>query len=254
MKRFNTPFPFVFCLLSFALLAACLFSGMDKTLFLGLNQLSQALPDAFWGFATTLADPIVAPLLVFSLFYRQQIFLRALFIAIILALVTNYSLKHGFGFERPADVLEMGTYNLIGSTPSSPSFPSGHTLTIFTLMGLISAWYKNRTISAAVFSLAAIISFSRISVGAHWPSDVLFGALLGGLIGWLAIEINSRLSRKLPEKLALAGYFIALFSGIYCLISKTAYPSGQWLSTAIALFCIAYSLRSITELLHREKG
>ena len=83
---------------------------------------------------------------------------------------------------------------------------------------------------------------------------MLFGALLGGVIGWLAVEINSRLNEEVPEKLALAGYFIALFSGIYCLINKTAYPSGQWLSTAVALFCIAYALRSITKLLHREKG
>ena len=254
MKQLNTPFPLVFCLLSFFLLVTCLISGVDRSLFLGLNQLSQNLPDAFWGVTTTLSDPIVAPLLIFVLFYRRQLFLRAFFMTLILALLTNYSLKHGFGFERPSDVLEIGTYHLIGPTPSSPSFPSGHTLTIFSLMGLISAWHQKRTVSIAVFSLAAIISFSRISVGAHWPSDVLFGALLGGVIGWLAVEINSRLHEEVPEKLALAGYFIALFSGIYCLINKTAYPSGQWLSTAVALFCIAYALRSITELLHREKG
>ena len=254
MKQLNIPFPLVFCLLSFVLLVTCLFSGEDRSLFLGLNQLSQNLPDAFWGVTTTLSDPIVAPLLIFVLFYRKQLFLRAFFITLIMALLTNYSLKHGFGFERPSDVLEIGTYHLIGAAPSSPSFPSAHTLTIFSLMGLISAWYQKRTVSIAVFSLAAIISFARISVGAHWPSDVLFGALLGGVIGWLAVEINSRLNEEVPEKLALAGYFIALFSGIYCLINKTAYPSGQWLSTAIALFCIAYALRSITELLHREKG
>ena len=254
MKKINTPFPFVFSLLIILLLMACLLSGSDKTLFLSLNQLSQVLPDSFWGFTTTLADPIVAPLLVFALFYRKQLFLRAFFIALFLALITNYSLKYGFGFARPTTLLEMGTFSLIGPIPSSPSFPSGHTLTVFSLMGLISAWHQNRSITIAVFSLAAFISFARISVGAHWPSDVLFGALLGGLIGWLAVEINSRLKEQLPEKLALAAYFIALFSGIYSLISKTPYPSGQWFSTAVALFCIAYALKSITELLHREKG
>lgn len=254
MKRFNTPFPTMFCILSSLLLIACLLSNSDETLFLSLNKLSQTLPDSFWGFTTTLSDPIVAPLLVFALFYRKQLFLRAFFITIALALLVNYSLKYGFGFERPTDILELGVYKLIGPIPSSPSFPSGHTLTVFSLMGLVSAWYQNRNISFIVFSVAALISFSRISVGVHWPSDVLFGALLGGFIGWLAVEINSHLSKKVPEKLALAAYFIALFSGIYSLINQTAYPPGQWFSTAVSLFCIAYALRSITELLHREKG
>lgn len=254
MKRLNTPFPVFFCSVSFLLLIITLISNVDKSLFIGLNQFSQIIPDTYWGFITTLSDPIIAPLLVFSLFYRKQLFLRALLIALIVALLANYSLKYGFGFERPTSILDSSTYKLIGPIPASPSFPSGHTLTLFSLAGLISAWYQNKKISILVFTLAALISFARVSLGVHWPSDVLFGALLGGAIGWLAIEINAHLSEKIPEKLALATYFIALFTGIYCLVTKTAYPSGQWFSTAVALFCIAYALRSITELLHREKG
>ena len=254
MLRFNTPFPLIICLVLVLLLAACLLSGTDEILFLQLNKLSQTLPEYLWGFLTTLSDPIVAPLLVFSLFHKKPLFLRAFFIAILLALVCNYSLKYGFDIERPAARLNPENYRAIGPLIASPSFPSGHTLTIFTMMALISCYFQKRSISVVVFSLAAIISFSRIGVGAHWPSDVLFGALLGCFIGWLASEINSRLRKEISENILLSGYFIALIAGILSLISKTPYASGQWLSTAAALFAIAYALKSITELLHRQKG
>ncbi|MGB1310724.1 MAG: phosphatase PAP2 family protein [Leucothrix sp.] len=254
MPRFNTPFPFAACLTSLFLLAACLLSNVDTALFLQLNAASQLFPNAFWGLLTSLADPIIAPLLIFTLFYQNVLFLRAFFIALALALLVNYSLKYGFDIKRPTTLLDTNSFTIIGPIINSPSFPSGHTITIFTLMGLLSAWYQKRAVSLAVFTLAACISFTRISVGAHWPSDVLFGALIGCLIGWLAVEINSRLEAKSSTNLPLTGYFIALFVGIFSLITKTPYATAQWLSTAVSLFTIAYALKSITALLHRQKG
>jgi len=254
MKRLNTPFPTIFCSILLLLLVACLFSKADQPLFLLLNNASEALPDTAWGFLTTLSDPIVAPLLVFSVFYRNQLFLRAFFIALVLALLSNYALKYGLGFERPPALLAPEAFNMIGPNPTSPSFPSGHTLAIFTLMGLVSAWYQKRAISITVFFAATVISFARISVGAHWPSDILFGAFVGCIVGWLAVEISSKFDRDIPESAVLSGYFIVLFAGIISLINKTPYAAGQWLSTAAALFAIAYALKSITELLHRQKG
>ena len=254
MKRFNTPFPLISCSIFLLLLASCLVSRSDTTLFLQLNAASQALPDSVWGFLTTLSDPIVAPLLIFSLFHRNLLFLRAFFIAIILALISNYSLKYGFDIQRPPAILDPKTFSSMGPEIASPSFPSGHTLTIFTLMGLLSIWYQKRSISIIVLITAAVLSFARISVGAHWPSDVLAGAFLGCLLGWIAVEINSKLAKEIPEKLLLTMYFAALFAGITGLVNKTPYAAGQWLSTAVALFAIAYALKSITEILHRQKG
>lgn len=254
MKRLNTPFPTVVFLLFLLFLSICLISNIDEALFLKLNHLSQVFPDNIWGFLMNLSNPIVASLLIFALFHRNQLFLRAFFLTLILALISNYTLKHGFGFERPSALLESEMFNMIGPMLTSPSFSSGHTLTLFSLVGLISSWYKNRSISFGVLLVATIISFASISVGAHWPSDVLLGALMGCLIGWLATEINTRLDQNITEGIALTGYFIALFAGIFSLITKTSYPSGQWLSTAVSMLAIAYALKSITELLHRQKG
>ena len=57
------------------------------------------------------------------------------------------------------------------------SMPSGHTAVSFAglvMIGMLAPKYKPLT-----WTLAVLIAVSRIAVGAHWPSDVLFGAFIG---------------------------------------------------------------------------
>lgn len=61
------------------------------------------------------------------------------------------------------------------------SFPSGHSSNAVTVYGSLTAYQKrgNRvlTVLAVVFPL--LVGFSRVAVGAHYPTDVLVGWLLG---------------------------------------------------------------------------
>lgn len=57
------------------------------------------------------------------------------------------------------------------------SFPSGHATTVFAMATILSLWYPRWT--AAWLALAAIVGWSRIALGSHFPSDVLAGAILG---------------------------------------------------------------------------
>jgi membrane-associated phospholipid phosphatase len=57
------------------------------------------------------------------------------------------------------------------------SFPSGHATTVFALATVLSLWYPRWT--TAWLLLAAVVGWSRIVLGSHFPSDVLAGALLG---------------------------------------------------------------------------
>lgn len=242
------------CTILAVLLILCLATSADHALFLSINQFSQILPERLWQTLSTLSDPLVGCLLIFTLFYKHPALLRALLIAATLGVICNYALKYGFGFPRPGAVLANRSFIEIGPPIPSPSFPSGHTLTAFLLMSLVGHWTGAKGWLSALFLIACLMALSRIAVGAHWPSDVLFGALLGWAIGWLALQINQHFNKELPPTLALSIYFLGLFIGIYALIGKTPYPMGQWLSTAIALFTIAYSLKSITKRLHRQKG
>lgn len=73
------------------------------------------------------------------------------------------------------------------------SCPSGHTLASFTASTAIFCFYRKAGI--ATLLLAALIGFTRLYVGVHYPTDVLFGALLGLLLGAAASYITKALTQ-----------------------------------------------------------
>ena len=66
---------------------------------------------------------------------------------------------------------------VIGKKPGSWSFPSGHSATAFAGAWLLSREFPGRGLF--FFLLAALVGFSRIYLGDHYPGDVLSGALSG---------------------------------------------------------------------------
>lgn len=88
-------------------------------------------------------------------------------------------LKIFIGRARPVFFEALG---MTGFFPPSTdwafnSMPSGHTAVSFAglvMIGMLLPKYKPLT-----WTLAVLIAVSRIAVGAHWPSDVLFGAFIG---------------------------------------------------------------------------
>ncbi|MFQ5769792.1 MAG: phosphatase PAP2 family protein [bacterium] len=67
------------------------------------------------------------------------------------------------------------------------SFPSGHATNSFAAALLFSYFYRNYRYF--LFGMAALVSFSRIYVGVHYPADVLAGIILGIVCGALIIFI-----------------------------------------------------------------
>lgn len=104
-------------------------------------------------------------------------------IALICAhLLCNMVLKDYVARIRPYDVI--AGLNCIIGRENSWSFPSGHAMTAFAFAVAI---YKSRPkrLGIPIMIIAVAISVSRLYVGVHYPSDVIFGAVLGALIGLL---------------------------------------------------------------------
>jgi membrane-associated phospholipid phosphatase len=60
------------------------------------------------------------------------------------------------------------------------SFPSGHTIAAFSVATVMARRYgRHRWVPYVAYGLAGAIGFSRITLSAHFPSDVFMGAALG---------------------------------------------------------------------------
>jgi undecaprenyl-diphosphatase len=94
--------------------------------------------------------------------------------------------------DRPP-VVVLDPEPLVG-VPSTSSFPSGHTSTSFACAYVISRLAPRLT--AFVFVLAALIGFSRIYVGVHYPLDVLAGAVLGLVVARALLMLLGALRRS----------------------------------------------------------
>ena len=105
--------------------------------------------------------------------------------------------------DRPRPSHELVSWT---SRPHTPSFPSGHADSAIVIYGLLF-YFITVSVSQPVLRLMGqalclwVILFTgmqRVYTGVHWPSDVLGGYYLGGLVLAALIALHRRL-RSAPE-------------------------------------------------------
>lgn len=68
------------------------------------------------------------------------------------------------------------------------SFPSGHTIAVFAIATVIAHRYRtHRWVPYVCYGMAALVGFSRLSLSAHFASDVFVGGVLGYSISRFAV-------------------------------------------------------------------
>ena len=113
-------------------------------------------------------------------------------IAIVISFgINNMLLKDLVGRVRPYETFDQ-VHRMIGK-PHDWSFPSGHSACSFAAAVSI-ALSTSKKLGIPALILAVLIAFSRLYLGVHYPSDVVCGALSGGLIAYIVYRVN--LSRE----------------------------------------------------------
>lgn len=124
----------------------------------------------------------------------------AAFGVILLIIITDqfssFFLKNLFERIRPCNVLP--DVNVLTGCTGSFSFPSSHAVNNFGVaiyFGKLYPKYK-----WLLISIASIVALSRPYVGVHYPSDIIGGALIGGIIGYLISLVVIFIDNKIGNK------------------------------------------------------
>ena len=210
-KEFIIPFFVVSVLSSFVIYAMG-----NHGLFLFVNKYYSDSADIFFLFITNFGDAIIAILLVILLLWisvRES--LTFLMITLLLAIIITWLKNSVFPeLDRPAEVFKSSEILRLVEGYDPPglcTFPSGHAATVFSIGLYLSILIKNRYTKFILFLTACIVGYSRVYLSAHFPADILAGAviavpitiycyILGRRIenSWIDWKITFR--RKIPEK------------------------------------------------------
>ena len=118
-------------------------------------------------------------------------------LALFLSSAAILALKYIVAEPRPFLVL---SHVHLLTTENDYSFPSGHATASFAGAVAIGKKYsfiikgKTHKLIYPLLAFAAIIGFSRVYVGVHYPLDVIFGAVIGTIFALAVIRFEKKIS------------------------------------------------------------
>ena len=141
-------------------------------------------------------------LLIYFLYQRFKLacWKPVLYLLASVAVADQFSsslLKPLFKRLRPCHVDEFQSWiHLPAGCGGMFGFCSSHAANSFAIAVGFYLLTKNKSAGIALVLWASIISYSRIYLGAHYPLDVIVGAMVGGIGAWGLFIIYERLIKK----------------------------------------------------------
>lgn len=168
--------------------------------FLLLDRFHHTYLDTFFKSVTLLGD---WPVYIFALaFLFSKLRFKAFFIVLLVSIlvpITSYISKANFKQPRPMLYFQdKPVFNDLQKVDGVvlhtgfSSFPSGHTMSAFTIFTLLAFFSSgSRSLTALFLSLAVLVAASRIYLIQHFVEDIWMGSVLGVLLAWLVFYIFS---------------------------------------------------------------
>ncbi len=174
---------------------------LDKQLFIYLNGMGVPFWDSFWLYLSKTLSFVTIPIFLFLIYY---LYLKLGFKKAVVAIITvgllllctdqlSVFIKQGTQRHRPCydnEIQEL-MRKVRSYCGGRYSYFSAHAANSFALASFFSILYKKETkvLGFALLIWAALVSYSRIYIGVHFPLDVITGIGVGILFGWLFAKL-----------------------------------------------------------------
>jgi len=182
------------------------FIEIDKNVFLYLNSINSPAWDniMWWVTKTETWIPLHIALLAYIIYKERpyRFIFTILFVALVVTLCDQIAVHIRNLVERPrpshnpefADLIHLVFNHKKGKlyTGGAFGFVSAHAANVFGVATFLSNQFKHFRWSLLLFAWAAIVAYSRIYLGVHYPLDIICGALLGALLGLLCYMLKVR--------------------------------------------------------------
>ena len=159
--------------------------------------LDRVMPWLSWNSLFVPALVLTVVLLLVKGGTRGRVLVGMLVVSISLTDATSNLLKHTFNRPRPFAQLER--VHLLAGQGTSASMPSSHAANWFAAVAVMGLFYRRSR--RWMIPVACAVSYSRMYIGVHFPSDVLVGGLLGFGVGWLVPRFLDRLWGSVGRRL-----------------------------------------------------
>lgn len=170
--------------------------NIDREIFLFFNGINSELFD-FLMWHITARWFWIPVIVVFILFiikdHGKKAWLPLIIFVICFALTDqgSYQMKHFVQRYRPTHNIELeGLVHIVNEYRGGLyGFFSGHTASSFGLFALTSLLVKRKPYTYAILFWAVIVSYSRIYLGVHYPSDIVAGLIWGLFVALIMYKL-----------------------------------------------------------------
>lgn len=178
-------------------------SSIDVEVFTFFNNLHSFYTDQLmWFFTGKFTWVPMCCILLFFMFYKN--WKQAVLILLMIALVITFADQISSTFIKPFvqrlrpshnEDLEATIHILNNYRGGLYGFVSSHAANSFGVTFLLIFIFRKWYFSLTILVWAVLVSYSRIYLGVHYPGDILGGAMIGFLCGWLVYVIYSKISK-----------------------------------------------------------
>lgn len=182
---------------------------LDKKLFLFLNNLGSEQWDWLWIAISDkwMAIPLYAVLLylIFRKFGWKPTLITMVVVALLITATDQLANLFKHGFERPRPCRQEGVMEyarFVAVRCGRFGYFSAHAANSMGVAVFLSLLFQRHYPKLYIFLLiwAAVVSYSRIYLGVHYPGDIITGMMIGGIFGFAFYKLRQFMVAKILKE------------------------------------------------------